>query len=183
MSYSGHFDSTAAEPSPILGWYDTGSTSYPNLPREADLFEMTPSQWNARTSGRWAVQGGQLVAYTPPAPVATAAQLAQAAMLPSSPGAGIVVTCPGNAALNGTYAIDTAAQMKMIAVAAALNAGLGLPGGGATMLYPDIGGTMRPWPAALFLKLAQAAMNLVYALDLVIAGHTADLPGQAVTLS
>lgn len=72
MAQYAYFDSTAAAPSPVKGWYDTEAFKYPNLPAAANLLALTPSQWAARTVGCWAVSNGALVAYVVPP---TASQL------------------------------------------------------------------------------------------------------------
>jgi hypothetical protein len=59
----------------VIGWYDTAALAYPNLPPTANLLVLTAPQWTARLTGCWAVSGGALVAYTPPAvPVPLAKQ-------------------------------------------------------------------------------------------------------------
>ena len=74
MTQYAYFDSTATQPAPVLGWYDTGEFTYKNLPASADLLELTASQWADRFSIPF-VDNGTLVA---PAPL-TAAQLLEAA--------------------------------------------------------------------------------------------------------
>ena len=74
------FDATVAQPAPVLGWYDTDLYDYPNLPAASDLLEMTDAQWAARMPGPFAVQGGALIAYSPPAPVVPLAVQAQHAL-------------------------------------------------------------------------------------------------------
>ena len=44
----------------------------------------------------------------------------------------VTVNCPALPALDGVYPIDQASQMQITGIAAAISAGLGLPGGGAT---------------------------------------------------
>lgn len=68
MTQYAQYDSRAASPSPVIGWYDTGVISYPNLPSTSNLVILTSDQWAARLNGHWAVTGGNLVAYTPPSP-------------------------------------------------------------------------------------------------------------------
>lgn len=83
MTQYAYFNSNIAAPSPVIGWFDTGALTYPNLPIAADLLVMTQAQWNARLTGRWAVADGALVAYTPPAPIADTRLAAQTALTAS----------------------------------------------------------------------------------------------------
>ena len=65
------FDSTITEgPAPVLGWLDTDLVSYPSLPPDADLLEMTAEQWARRMKGCWAVEAGDLVSAPAPVPPA-----------------------------------------------------------------------------------------------------------------
>ena len=116
-------------------------------------------------------------------PVLTLAQQAAAIMAPTGAGAGIVLTCTSVSALSGTYAIDPLSQAKMTSIAAAIGAGLGLPGGGSTFNYPDISGALHPWTAGEFPAFAKAALDLVYALDMVVLGQTETLPSTAWTIA
>lgn len=59
------FDHTVADPSPVMGWYDTDALTYPSLPPAADLLAMTNDQWAARLHGHWAIVGGVLTAVAP----------------------------------------------------------------------------------------------------------------------
>jgi hypothetical protein len=129
----------------------------------------------------WTVSGGVIVAVTPP-PL-TLAQQENVILATSGSGAGIVITCASNSVLSGTYAIDSLSQVKITAVAAAINAGIGLPGGGSTFNYPDISGTMHPWTATTFVEFAKAVMDLVYNMDMVVAADTGSLPSTAVTIA
>lgn len=52
----------AANPSPVLNWWDTDNYTWPNLPGKDYLLQITEAQWAARTSGSWQVQNRQLVA-------------------------------------------------------------------------------------------------------------------------
>jgi hypothetical protein len=79
MTQYAYFDSTAAQPTPVLGWYDTGLLDYPSLPTAADLLEITPAQWENRFNTPF-VSGGTLVGYTP-AQLLAQAQATQIATL------------------------------------------------------------------------------------------------------
>lgn len=74
----------------------------------------------------------------------------------------LAITSSVAPAINGCYPIDTATQGLITAIATAINAGLGLPGGGATFEWPDAAGTGHAWPAAQFTLFAKAVMNYLY---------------------
>jgi hypothetical protein len=72
--------------------------------------------------------------------------------------------------------------MQITGIAAAISAGLGLPGGGAAFNCPDAAGAMHPWPAAQFAAYAKAVMNFVYAAAQVAQGHGTALPSATLVL-
>ena len=61
MTQYAYFDSSATQPTPVIGWYDTVEFNYPNLPASSDLLVLTPAQWSSRMSQTWYVQNGTLV--------------------------------------------------------------------------------------------------------------------------
>ncbi|MEO6147184.1 MAG: DUF4376 domain-containing protein [Sulfuriferula sp.] len=66
----------AANPAPVLGWYDTDIGEWPNLPGSDYLIEVSAADWAIRDSQAWQVHHRQLE----PVPGITLAQ-AQAAQL------------------------------------------------------------------------------------------------------
>jgi hypothetical protein len=66
------FDSTASQPTPVLGWID-GDTNYSATLPTANLLPLTQSQWDDRGSTPY-ISGGNLI----PAPAPNAAQLLEA---------------------------------------------------------------------------------------------------------
>jgi hypothetical protein len=124
----------------------------------------------------WTYDGTAFVAPVMPAP--TLPQQARAVLA-----GGLSVTCTSNAALNGTYALDADSQRDITTIASAIAAGLGLPGGGDTFKYPDVSGTFHPWTAAAFPVFAKAALNLVYAVNMVVAGQNTVLPDATLTIA
>lgn len=56
------FDKTVPAPSPVIGWFDTDVFTYPNLPENDTLLELTEEEWEKRLDGHWAVDDGKLVA-------------------------------------------------------------------------------------------------------------------------
>ncbi|MBS1082466.1 hypothetical protein [Gluconobacter kondonii] len=64
------YDTTAAQPTGITGWFDTWTLSTTkNLPAASDMLALTQDQWNDRATGPQGVKDDDLVDYTPPAPV------------------------------------------------------------------------------------------------------------------
>jgi hypothetical protein len=63
MTYYAQYDSSAPQPTPVLGWYDTSLFSYRNLPAEADLLELDEIQWKAHfeNPSGWAFNDGIIV--------------------------------------------------------------------------------------------------------------------------
>ncbi|NDY41239.1 DUF4376 domain-containing protein [Dissulfurirhabdus thermomarina] len=67
MAKYAYYDSSAPQPTPVLGWYhvrdtqDPDGLDYPNLPPAADLLVLTDAEWAARLDQRWHVQAGALV--------------------------------------------------------------------------------------------------------------------------
>ena len=157
----------------------TGNGNSPDGTLPAGAVVCTLAQY--QNAGLWTVSGGAIVDVAPPTP--TLAEQQALVLAPSGAGAGIVITCTSVPALSGTYAIDPVSQAKTVAVGGAINAGLGLPGGGSTFNYPDITGTLHAWTAATFPELAKAAMNLVYAMDMVVAANTGPMPTAAQTIA
>ena len=132
------FDATVAAPSPVIGWYDTKVLHYPNLPAAANLLPVTPDQWAARLSGLWAVSAGTLVPYTPPAPVLTAAQQAQALL-----DGGLTITSPTLGLSAVTFGASSDAWPLVLSELAALqqSGGTAFADGDTTVHWPDITST------------------------------------------
>jgi hypothetical protein len=141
----------------------------------ADISTASPAPavgWTATQSdGAWAFAA-------PVIPAPTLAQQAAAILA-----GGLAVTCASVPTLSGTYALDDIAQKNITTIASAIAAGLGLPGGGDTFNYPDVSGTFHPWTAVAFPVFAKAALNLVYAVNMVVAGQSTVLPGATLTIA
>lgn len=69
----------AANPAPVIRWYDTDAGEWPNLPGSDYLIEATPAQWAARGSQAWQVRDRQLEAV--PGITLAQAQAAQLALI------------------------------------------------------------------------------------------------------
>lgn len=59
------YDSKSAQPTPVIGWYDTDELDYPNLPASAELITLTDAEWDARLDAQWFVHNGTLVPKSP----------------------------------------------------------------------------------------------------------------------
>ena len=119
----------------------------------------------------------------PPAPTA-AEQLAAA--VAQAFAAGITITCTSTPALNGTYAVDPAAQARINAIETFVLKNNAFPGSsGAQLAYYDLGGVPHVFPSvALFSEFATAVANYVADLDLYAAGAPgATLPSPALTIA
>ncbi len=136
----------------------------------ADLRWIDVSAVGPQPEPRWTYNGS--VFAPPPLPPPPTLQQQAMALL----GYPVTVTCSALPALDGAYPIDQATQMQITGIAAAISAGLGLPGGGATFNWPDVGGVAHPWPAPQFTEFAKAVMNYVYACAQVAQGHGTTLP-------
>jgi hypothetical protein len=183
MTQYAYFDHAASQPAPVIGWYDTGILTYPNLPAAADLLNVTPEQWTARMANPsgWAVQAGALVAYTPPEPVLTLAQQAATAAV-----SGITLTISGSLILAATlFPTDTATQGKLNAVVTAINATGGFPGGSATYPIKDASGAWHTFMLGQYKAVAGAIAAYVAACGLIADGNpvgVAALPPAAASV-
>jgi hypothetical protein len=124
----------------------------------------------------WSYDGSAFAA--PPTPPPPNLQQQAFALL----GSPVTVQCTSVPALNGTYPIDQTTQGQITGIAAAISAGLGLPGGGSTFNWPDTSGTAHPWPATQFTALAKAVMNFVYDASQVAQGHGTTLPSTTLVI-
>lgn len=63
------FDSTATQPTTVLGWFDMWEVSnLVNIPSADNLIAISASDWAARQLSGVGVKDGKLVSYTPPVP-------------------------------------------------------------------------------------------------------------------
>lgn len=131
---------------------------------------------NPQPQPRWTYDGHALA---PPAPP-TLTLPQQADALLAGP---VTVQCASLPALNGTYPIDVTTQGQITDIASAINAGLGLPGGGDTFNWPDTTGAAHPWPAPQLTAFAKAVMNFVYACAQVVQGHSSTLPSSTIAIA
>lgn len=91
--------------------------------------------------------------------------------------AGCQIASTGTPAVNGTYKVDAPAKATIDGIYAGIKGGDGLPGGGATFNYADIGGQDHPFDAPTFLDFAKAVRDFLYALS------QGRVPTQPVTIA
>lgn len=182
MTRYAYFDHLATPPALVLGWYDTGLINYgSNLPELFDLVEVTDDTfWANRLTGVWGVEDGAFVDITPapPTPATTLQQDAAAALL-----AGIVLTSLATGALNGSYDVSPATQTQVGGVVAGIGAGIGLPGGGGTFLWPDTSGTPHAFSETNFKNFAAAVSGYTYVLNQIVGGAVLSLPDPNLTIA
>ena len=94
----------------------------------------------------------------------------------------VTVTCASVPALNGSYPIDVATLNLSTSVAAAINAGLGLPSGEDTFNWPDAAGTPHHWPAPQFTQFAKMVMQFIYQCAQMTQGHSDTLPSPQLAI-
>ena len=162
----------ALSPAPVIGWYDTGALNYPNLPPASDLFAVTPSQWDSRMIGQWAVNNSALVTYTPPTPPPTLAQ--QAAALIAG---GITITSTGTPGLDGVYACDATAQSNLQAVQTYILTNGKFPGSSGTYPWLDTTGAAHVFPSVTeFEAFASRVADFVADCTLIMLTNSGTLP-------
>lgn len=69
--YYASYDTTAAQPTPVTGWYDTwGMSDTSAVPPASDMIPISETDWNNTDEFRLpvgrGVQGGKIIDYTPP---------------------------------------------------------------------------------------------------------------------
>lgn len=182
MTRYAYFDHTQSVPQPVLGWYDTAIVNYGSaLPALNNLLEVTDDTfWNNRLSAIWAVDDGTFVDISPapPAPPTTLQQDAAAAI-----SAGIILTSLATGALNGSYDVSPQTQIQIGGVVAGIGAGIGLPGGGGTFLWPDTSGTPHAFSEANFKNFATAVSGYTYVLNQIVGGAILSLPDVNITIA
>jgi len=156
------YDHMAAEPRPVLGYYDTDFATYPSLPAAEDLIELSPIQWTERTGNDQIAAGGLL--QVRPAPIPSTIQSA-AAELATRIAAGVAIVSTGNSALNATYALDAVTLDQLGPVARDFASGLGLPGMAGTFTYPDAASVPRIFTGIEIQALYQAMRDMLLVLN------------------
>jgi hypothetical protein len=190
------FDPTLPSPQPILGWYDTALTPYPNLPPSAPtlpagFIAVTTPQWSqhigdlAKTS--WSIVGGVLTYAPVPPPAPTPAQVADATYA-AFIAAGLTVTSTGTPALSGVYAIDADSQVTITTEANFVGAFQEFTNQQTTDLqWPLPNGSTAVFPTmAAFMAFAKQTGQVVaaakLAASLMAAGQTASMPSASVVI-
>lgn len=169
MTQYAQYNPAVASPSPVTGWYDTGLFTYANLPPATNLLAVTAAQWSARliNPSGWAVSNGALVAYTPPLPAPTLAQLAASAEL-----AGLTITLSGTLTLAATlFPTDPTTQTKIGAVVTTINTTGTFAGGATVWPMKDASGVWHTLTVPQYKAVAGVIDTYVSALDLIIDGN------------
>lgn len=182
MTRYASFDHLATPPAPVTGWYDTAVLDYgSSLPQAYDLVEVTDDTfWANRLTGFWGVTDGAFVDITPTPPDGPT-ELQQQAV--AALAAGIQLTSLGTGSLNGSYAVDPSTTLQISGVVAGIGAGLGLPGGGVTFIWPDTSGGPHSFDETNFKNFATAVSTYVYVLNQIIAGAILALPDSNITIA
>jgi len=156
---------------------DYSLTSTGMIVRTADGAFIPPDSSNADHQAyvRWLGEGNTADPAEPPVPAIVAAALA----LLAGPVQVVSASVP---AIDGAYPIDTATQMQITGIAAAIDAGFGLPSQAETFNWPDAANTARAWPAAQFSAFAKALMIFLYQAAQVAQGHSQTLPSATLAL-
>jgi hypothetical protein len=179
MPQYAHFDHTAAAPQPVLGWYDTDFAEYPDQPDAADLFEMTPEQWAARSLEPCAIDNGEIIVLPPP-PLTADQELG------TRKANGIAITCTSDATINATYALDDRTVATVGSIARDVASGLDFPAGATTYDQPDIDGVAHTFTEPQWIALYKAMRDLVSALgaqrDIMAGGGSPVWPPQTATI-
>ena len=131
--------------------------------------------------------GSATLAATFPGYTAAVAAAAVPATLATKLATGIAITSTSTAALSTTYALDDVTLAQIGSVAQDAAAGLGLPGGGATFVYPDINSVPRTFTSAQIIALYKAMRDLVFQLQtqaaIAAAGGVPVYPAQSATIA
>jgi hypothetical protein len=178
MTQYAYFDFMQPDPKPVLGWYDTEVFRYPNLPDTSNLLEMSPNQWATRQDGLWAVEGGNLVPYSPPIPAPSIAQ--QAVALQAG---GLAVSSSSDSALDATYPCDSLAQQHVSAEVVSLLLNGTFTDGATTISWLDVEGNAHELSIDQFKALATAIAVFVTGCARCASGQSTTLPSNAATIS
>lgn len=178
MTQYAYFDSTQSPPSPVLGWYDTAALSYPSLPSQSDLLELTSVQWSARLTGSWAVASGALVTYVPPTPTPTLAQQAQALLA-----TGLEITSTGDGALDGTYPCGAAIQLQVNSEVTSILLNDTFTDGSTSLAWLDASGAPHEFSIAQFKTLATALAAFATGCIRCVTGQSTALPSSSATIA
>jgi len=184
-----YFDHTAAPPQRVMGWFDTDVVTYPTMPDDADLVELTDEEWAGRLAGFWTIVPGvgngvlTSAEEAPPPTVPPTIDEVLAAKIAD----GIVITSlndPDN--LNCTMALDAQTMNEIGTVVLGVRSGMGFPGDLPVFVYPDLDGVPRTFNEDRIVALFRAQRDLLFALNTQAAidrhGGTAAWPEQIGTI-
>ena len=134
-----------------------------------DISAISPAPqvgWTAQeAAGVWS--------FTAPA-APTVAQQAQALLAAGA----CQIASTGTPAIDGTYAIDANSRAMLGEIIAGINAGDGLPGGGASFIYDDAQGAHSFTEGSQVLAVGKGLRDFIYAAMQVVQGRAEALPAQ-----
>jgi hypothetical protein len=176
------FDPSVVDPKPIIGWYDTDTYTYTDLPDAGSLLVLSEDQWDARlTAFSWVINGGVPMPAPPPA-VSMAEQASVA--LTTRLAAGIAITSAGLPSATGTYALDLTSTAQVFQIGSFAGQWGMFPSGLTTQLYPDITGITHvfdlPTFIAFFLAVARVDSALNTQAGVMANGGSPSWPSQTV---
>jgi hypothetical protein len=182
MTQYAYFDSTAAQPAQVLGWFDDVIDPNAHLPDPVNLLQLTPQQWSGRLTGTWAVSGQGLILYSPPLPPDLQAQTA----LNNAYASGIAITSASLPTLNATYALDPTSTAQIFQIGSYAAQFGTFPSGGSTQPYPDIDGNAHVFNVVVFIDFLKAVAalvsNLAIQASILAQGGTPTWPNQSAAL-
>jgi hypothetical protein len=176
MSKYAYFNPSLS-PSPVLGWYDTDNFTYPKLPPDNSLLALSEMQWQSRLNNNYAVQDGQLIVYTPPAPIPTLAQ--QAGNLLA---AGCQINSTSTPSLNGVYSCSASAQSFTQAEVISILLNNTFTDGTTSIAWLDMSGNPHTFTIDQFKSFASGIASFVTACQRCITGQSTSLPTEPITI-
>lgn len=176
MSTYAQIDPLAADPKPVIGWFDTTANQYPAMPPQNALVTITADQYAARVANPagWVIIAGALSAAQPPLAQQALAMLA----------AGVTIVSTATPALNGTYAVGPNDRSNLTSMYSLIDrAGGSFPSGLTALPWPDASGAVHTFAkVADFLNFETAIGGWVLVLQLMITTGAGELPSATVTI-
>lgn len=184
MSLYAYYNHLDVESSPVLGWYDTDTFTYPTLPDFRDLLEVTQVQWDGRLANPsgWAVVAGELVSYTPPIPLSQQAQILLATKILD----GIAIVSASLPDVSATYALDGTSTAQIFQIGSFTNSFGEFPSGDIHQPYPDIVGVPHVFDVPVFIAFLRAVASLISNMQtqagIMANGGTPSWPQQSASI-
>jgi len=151
-----------------------GSATHPYTASAADTTSYGEELWAGLVAGSYGAIGAYVAPTIPPGAAAG-----------NAINAGIILTSTGTPALNGTYAVNQAAQANINAISTYILVNGNFPGGGSTLPWYDTSGVAHTFPStAAFQDFASAVATFVAAVAIYANsnGESGSLPSNALTI-